>query len=136
MVTEDKETGARRLSLLAAFVASEAYSIYATFFAHALTPVTVYVVDRYTHRRLLPGQIGDIEEVFTWDGLVPILVFSLIVFSLTWCIMRVTARCAHRSGSRQSPNLRKSTHIRLRERSRATEQQLHNWKNEHSARWV
>ena len=95
MGTEDKETTARRWSLFAAFVAGEAYSIYATFFAHALTPVTVYVVDRYTHRRLLPGQIGDIEEVFSWDALLPILVFSLVVFSLTWCIMRVTAKCAH-----------------------------------------
>lgn len=95
MVTEDKAAGGRRLSLLAAFVAGEAYSIYATFFAHAVTPATVYVVNRYTHRRLLPGQIGDIEEVFTWDALAPILVFSLIVFTLTWCIMRVTAKCAH-----------------------------------------
>jgi hypothetical protein len=41
----------------------------------------------------LPGQIGDIEEIFDWDGLLPILVVSLIVFSLPWCIMRVTAGC-------------------------------------------
>jgi hypothetical protein len=83
----------RRWSLLAGFVAGEAYSIYATFFAHALAPATAYVVDRYTHQRLLPGQIGDIEEIFDWDGLLPILVVSLIVFSLPWCIMRVTAGC-------------------------------------------
>jgi hypothetical protein len=83
-------------ALLPGFVAGEAYSIYATFFAHALAPATVYVVDRYTHRRLLPGQIGDIEEIFNWDGLLPILLFSLIVFSLPWCIMRVTAGCVNR----------------------------------------
>ena len=66
MVTEDKEACGRRLNLLASFVAGEACSIYATFFAHAVTPATVYVVNRYTHRRLLFGQIGDIEEVFNW----------------------------------------------------------------------
>jgi hypothetical protein len=52
------------------------------------------VVDRYTHQRLLPGQIGDIEKTFNWDGLLPILLFSFIVFSLPWCIMRATASCA------------------------------------------
>lgn len=85
-----------RLGLLAAFIAGEAYSIYATFFAHALTPVAVYVIDRSTHRRLLPGQIGDIEDVFHWDGLASILVFSLVVATLTWCAMRVTAKYARR----------------------------------------
>lgn len=86
---------ARRLGLLAGLVAGEAYSIYATFIAHALTPVTVYVVDRYTHRQLLPGQIGDIEEIFNWAGLVPVLILSLIVSGLTWYVIRVTASCAY-----------------------------------------
>jgi hypothetical protein len=94
MVTEHKETGARRLSLLVGIVAGEAYSIYATFFAHVLTPATVYAIDRYTHRRLLPGQIGDLVEVFNWDGLIPILVFSLIAFALVWCITSITAKYA------------------------------------------
>lgn len=42
--------GAGRWSLLAALVAGEPCSIYATFFAHALSPASVYLVDRYTHR--------------------------------------------------------------------------------------
>jgi hypothetical protein len=85
----------RRLSLLVGIVAGEAYSIYATFIAHALTPVTVYEVDRYTHRRLSSGQIGDIEEIFNWASLVPVLVLSLIVSALTWYVICLTASCAH-----------------------------------------
>jgi len=89
---------ARRWSLFAGFVAGEAYSICATYFAHALAPASVYVVDRYTHQRLLPGQIGDVEEIFNWDGLLPILLVSYIVFSLPWCIIRVSASCVRPFG--------------------------------------
>ena len=102
MATEGTETrliahvakpskGARRWCLLAALVAGEGCSIYATFFAHALTPASVYLVDRYTHRRLMPGHIGDIEEIFNLDGLILVLVLSFVAFALAWCIMRVTA---------------------------------------------
>ena len=65
---EEHPKGARRLGCLAGLVAGWTYSVYATFFAHALTPPSVYVIDRYTHRRLLPGQIGDLSEVFNWTA--------------------------------------------------------------------
>jgi hypothetical protein len=44
-----------RLSLLTAVVASQAYLIYAIFFAHALTPIGVYVIDRQTYLYLPLG---------------------------------------------------------------------------------
>jgi hypothetical protein len=44
-----------RLSLLMAVVASQAYLIYAIFFAHALTPIGVYVIDRQTYLHLPLG---------------------------------------------------------------------------------
>jgi hypothetical protein len=91
---EKPPKGAGRLSCLAGLVAGGAYSVYATFIAQALTPPSVYVIDRSTHRRLLPGQIGDLEEVFYWDGLIRMLVLSIIVFILAWCIVRVAAKCA------------------------------------------
>ncbi len=105
MFTEDKKTtlvtnaakpsdAATRSSLLTAFVAGEVCSICSTFFAHFLRPPSVYVVDRYTHRRLLPGQVGNLEEVFNWDGLIPILVLSFIVFILSWCVMYAAAKYA------------------------------------------
>ena len=92
---EEHSKGARRLGCLAGLVAGWTYSIYATFFAHALTPPSVYVIDRYTHRRLLPGQIGDLSEVFNLDGLIHMLVLSLIVFILAWCIVSTTTKCAY-----------------------------------------
>ena len=72
--------------------------MYATFFAHILRPPRLYVVDRYTHQRLLPGQIGDLQVVVNWDGLIRILVFSLIVFALVWCVMRLIAKCRRELG--------------------------------------
>ena len=92
--TEKKmQRNRRKLRLLAAFAAfgaGEAYSIYVIFFTPALTPPSVYVVERYTHHRLLSGKIGDIEEVFNWDGFIPV-VLSFIVFRLAWCLVWVTA---------------------------------------------
>lgn len=85
----------RRWSFLAAFIAGEAYSIYATFFAHALQPPDVHVTDRYTRRRLLPGQIGNLEVTVNWDDLIRILALSLVLFILVWCIMRLTAKRGH-----------------------------------------
>jgi hypothetical protein len=86
---------AKRFGCLAGLVAGWTYSVYATFFAHVLTPPSVYVIDRYTHRHLLPGQIGDLSEVFNLDGLIHMLVLSLIVFNLAWCIVSVTTKCAY-----------------------------------------
>jgi len=71
-----------RLSSLTGVFASQAYLIHAAFFAHALTPVEVYVLDPKTHIRLLAGQIGNIEEVFHWNGLIPTMLISVLVFAL------------------------------------------------------
>jgi hypothetical protein len=92
---EEHLKGAGRCSCLAGLVAGWTYSVYATFFAHALTPPSVHVIDRYTHRRLLPGQIGDLSEVFNLDGLIHMLVLSLIVFILVWCILGAVAKWGH-----------------------------------------
>lgn len=81
-----------RLSLLTAVVASQAYSIHAIFFAHALTPISVYVIDRKTDLHLLSGQVGSIQEVFHWDGLIPTMLVSVLVFVLGWMAARATAR--------------------------------------------
>ena len=81
-----------RLSLLTALVASQAYLIHATFFAHALTPIGVYVIDRQTHLHLVSGQIGNIEEVFHWDGLIPTILISVLVFVVGWMAARGTGR--------------------------------------------
>ena len=81
-----------RLSLLTAVVASQAYSIQAIFFGHALRPVSVYVIDRQTHLRLLSGQIGSIQEVFHWDGMLPTMLISVLVFVAAWMAARGTAK--------------------------------------------
>jgi hypothetical protein len=103
MNVEEHPKSARRLGCLAGLVAGWTYSVYATFFAHALTPPSVYVIDRYTHRRLLPGQIGDLSEVFNLDGLIHMLVLSLIVFIMVWCILGVAAKWGHELGRRTGP---------------------------------
>jgi hypothetical protein len=66
-----------RLSLLTAVVASQAYLIYAAFFAHALTPVGVFAMDPRTHLHRVNGQIGNIEAVFHWDGLISTILISI-----------------------------------------------------------
>ena len=88
-----------RLSLLTAVVASQAYLIYAAFFARALTPVGVYVIDPHTHLHLVSGQIGNIEEVFHWDGLVQTMLLSVLVFVAGWMAARGTAKLLASSGS-------------------------------------
>ena len=91
-----------RLSLLTAAIASQAYSAHAIFFAHALTPISVYVIDRHTHLHLLSGQVGNIEEVFHSDGLIPTMLISLLVFVLGWMAARGTAKLLANSGQRES----------------------------------
>jgi hypothetical protein len=81
-----------RVSLLTAVVASQAYLIHAIFFAHALTPISVYVIDRQTHLRLLSGQIGSLQDVFHWDGLISTMLISVVVFVVGWMAARGTAR--------------------------------------------
>ncbi len=91
-----------RLSLLTALVASQTYLIHATFFAHALTPIGVYVVDPNTHLHLVSGQIGNIEEVFYWNGLISTILIAVLVFVGGWLSVRGTARLLAGSKSASS----------------------------------
>jgi len=92
-----------RLSLLTAVVASQTYLIHATFFGHSLTPIGVYVVDPNTHRHLMSGQIGKIEEVFYWNGLISTIVIAVSVSIVSWMsvrgIAKVLARCKSKTWS-------------------------------------
>jgi hypothetical protein len=76
------------LSLLAGYVAGEAYSIYAVFDAHALTPVTAYLTEQTPFLRAVSGKY---REVIDLKGLLPVVLASLLVFALAWCTVRETA---------------------------------------------
>jgi hypothetical protein len=52
------------------------------------------VIDRYTHRHLLHGQIGGLQEVFYWHDLIWVLALSLITFALVWWTIRTAAKVA------------------------------------------
>jgi len=97
-----------RLSSLTGVFASQAYLIHATFFAHALTPVEVYVLDPKTHLHLVTGQIGNIEEVFHWNGLVSTILIAVLVFALGWVAARGTAKLLSGSGSQDLTQIQRS----------------------------
>jgi len=78
--------GAEKLSLLTGVTAGLAYSIFASFVANALTPVSGYLVEADSIRRSVSGRY---HEVFSLNGAIPILLASLIVFVLVWWSMRV-----------------------------------------------
>ena len=78
--------GSEKLSLLAGLTAGLAYSIFASFVANALTPVSGRLVETDSFRRIASGHY---QEVFSLDGAVPTVVASLIVFVLVWWSMRV-----------------------------------------------
>jgi hypothetical protein len=88
----DPSKAVSRLSLLMAVVTSQAYLVHAIFFAHALTPISVHIVDRQTHLALLPGQVGSLEAVFHWDGLIPTMLIAVLVFAVGWMAVRGTAK--------------------------------------------
>jgi hypothetical protein len=92
---------ASRLSLLTGVFASQAYLIHAIFFAHALIPVEVYVVDPKTQLHLLAGQNGNIEEVFHWNGLLPTMLISVVVLALGWMAARGAAKLLSSWGSKK-----------------------------------
>jgi hypothetical protein len=77
-----------RLSLLAGYAAAAAFSIYAIFFANALTPVRILLNEPDLSRQNVSGKY---LEIFNWDGLMPTLLAVLAVFVLGWCIVRGTA---------------------------------------------
>lgn len=78
----------RSLSLLAGYAAGEAYSIYAVFGAHALSPVAAYLTERTPYLRAVSGKY---HEVLDLSGVLPVLLASLVVFTLAWCMVRGTA---------------------------------------------
>ena len=82
----DLSAGAEKLSLLAGLTAGLAYSIYASFVANALTPVTGRLVETDSLRRIVSGHY---LEVFDVDGAIPTVLASLIAFLLVWCSTRV-----------------------------------------------
>ena len=85
-VRANLSVGAEKLSLLAGLTAGLAYSIFASFVANALTPVTGLLVETDSFRRIASGHY---QEVFSLDGAIPTVVASLIVFVLVWSSMRV-----------------------------------------------
>ena len=82
----DLSPGAEKLSLLAGLTAGFAYSVYASFVAHALTPVTGRLMETDSLRSIVSGHY---MEVFSLDGAIPTVLAALIVFVLVWCSTRV-----------------------------------------------
>jgi|SRR5277367_3109755 len=78
----------KSLSLLAGYVAGEAYSIYAVFETKALTPVSAYLTERVPN---LGAVSGKYHEVFHLGGLIPLLLASMVAFAMAWCVIRGTA---------------------------------------------
>jgi len=90
-----KENSSRRISrlnLFAGFVAAETYSAYASFVGRSLQPVSVFVFDRNTHRRLPSGHLGDLATVVHWQGLIAIVAISIVVFALAWTAFYLAAK--------------------------------------------
>ena len=86
LVSADLSPGAEKLSLLAGVTAGLAYSIFASFVANALTPVSGYIVEADSFRRAISGRY---QEVLSLHGAIPTLLASQIVFALVWWSMRV-----------------------------------------------
>ena len=76
------------LSLLAGYAAGDAYSMYAVFEAHTLTRVTAYLTEQTPFLRAVSGKY---REVFDLGGLLPVVLASLVVFTMAWCMVRGTA---------------------------------------------
>ena len=84
--TPNLPSGAEKLSLLAGLTAGLGYSIFASFVANALTPVSGRLVEADTFRRAVSGHY---LEVLSLDGAISTVLASLIVFVLVWWSMRV-----------------------------------------------
>jgi hypothetical protein len=78
----------RNLRLLTALIAGELCSIYATFVAHTIIPVSFRLVENDPGLKALYGRY---QEIYNWDGLTFTLVASFAVFVLVWCTLRAIA---------------------------------------------
>ena len=81
-------TVVKRVSLLAGYLAGEVCSLYSSFIAHVMSPVSFRVV---ANNLKLHAIYGRYQEIYNWDGLPTILLASAAVFALAWCTVRVIA---------------------------------------------
>jgi len=86
LVSANLSASAGKLSLLAGVTAGFAYSIFASFVANALTPVTGYLVEADSFRRSVSGRY---QEVLSLNGAISTLLVSLAVFVVVWWSTRV-----------------------------------------------
>jgi hypothetical protein len=84
-VRSDLSAGAERLSVLAGLTAGLAYSTFASFVANALTPVS----GRLVATDSLRITSGHYQEVLSLDGIIPVLIASLLIFVIVWSSTRV-----------------------------------------------
>lgn len=80
--------GASRLCLAAGFVAAELYSTLAVFAGHALSAPSVFIFDPATGRHLTSGQVGSLGESFSFGGMIPLLLGTVLTFALAWTLAR------------------------------------------------
>jgi hypothetical protein len=104
LLTSANARGANRLSLLAGLTAGVVYSTFASLVANVLTPVSGRLVEFDTLSHTLSGRN---HAVFSLNGVIPIVLGSLIVFGLVWWITRLTLE--HRHSEPADPNSYKST---------------------------
>jgi hypothetical protein len=61
------------------------------------------VIDPRSHLHRVSGQIGNIEEVFHWHGLISTILISILVFALGWMAARGTVWLLASSGTLGPP---------------------------------
>ena len=81
--------GMSRLGLLVGLVAGEICSVYLTFVAHTMNPVTYRMVENIPRLRAIYGRY---QEVHNWDGLTFTLVASFAAFALSWTLVQEFTR--------------------------------------------
>ncbi len=77
-----------RISLLAGYLAGEMCSVYSTFVAHTMSPVSYRLVES---DRKLRAIYGAYRETYNMGGLVFTLAISVLVFAIAWCVVRAIA---------------------------------------------
>jgi hypothetical protein len=81
--------GMSRLSWLVGLVAGEICSVYLTFVAHTMNPVSYRLVENIPKLRAIYGRY---QEVHNWDGLLFTLVASFGVFALSRALVQEFTR--------------------------------------------